>query len=196
MSSDYRNLIFAVLVFIFVLFLSYLGCFNWGGNVSPEVFTQQALAGVLDQTSKHKTDWRLGEEIGFVESQDTGRLTFMFADGTRVSAPMQIIGTYNIADGTFRWGWDHPIVREPYRKHAELALKFGQDHQLPKYTQSIVPCTKEEAWAFTATAAKLGNANGAYVSTAGNTLLFMTFGEVSVNDPLSESSLSDRSLTQ
>jgi len=52
---------------------------------------------------------------------------------------------------------------------------------LPNFTQPIVTCTKDDAWAFTATAAKLGNANGAFWGQTGDTLLFMTFGEVSVS---------------
>ena len=184
MFSKYRNSIFAAIAFVCLFLLSYmgcLGCLNRGSNVSPEVFTQQAVQRVREQAEEHAANWRLGEQVNFVEDQDTGTITFVFADGTRVSAPMQIIGTYNIADETFKWGWDHPIVNKPLRKHAELALKFGQDNQLPNYTNPMVSCTKEEAWAFTATAARLGNANGAFWGQTGNTLLFMTFGEVSLS---------------
>ena len=53
MLSKYRNLIIAVLVFICVLVLSYLGCFDWGGTVSPEVFTQQAVERVRQQAEEH-----------------------------------------------------------------------------------------------------------------------------------------------
>ena len=157
-----------------------LGLLSIRLECSPEVFVQQAVEEITAKDLKHATNWGLGEEVSFVADQDAGTITFLFADGARVSAPMQIIGTYNIADETFKWGWDHPSVIESHRKHAELALRFGQDNQLSNYTQSIVPCTKDEAWAFTATAAKLGNANGAYVGPTDSTLLFMTFGEVTV----------------
>jgi len=142
---------------------------------------QQAVKEIETQDLKHAADWRLGEQVNWVANHEAGTLTFMFADQTVATAPMQIVGTYNIADGTFRWGWEHPNVKESLRKHAELALRFGQDHELPNFTQPIVTCTKDDAWAFTATAAKLGNANGAFWGQTGDTLLFMTFGEVSVS---------------
>ena len=181
MLSKYRNSILAVLAFLFLLLLSYLGCFSSPRDVSPEVFIQQAVARVQSQAKENAAEWRLGKEEQWVANPDTGRITFMFADGTSVSAPMQIIGTYNIADGTFQWAWGHPGVKESLREHAGLARSFGQDHELLNYTQPTVSCTGDEAWAFTATAAKLGNASGAYESETGNTIVFMTFGEVSLS---------------
>ena len=181
MLSNYRNLIFAVIAVICLFTLGCFGCFQSVGDVSPEVFVQQAVKEVHAEDLKHAADWRLGEEVNWVANHKTGSLTFMFDDGTIATAPMQIVGTYNITDGTFMWGWDHPNVKESLRKHAELALEFGRDHELPSFTAATVTCTKDDAWAFTATAAKLGNANGAYVGPTGNTLLFMTFGEVSLS---------------
>ena len=47
----------------------------------------------------------------------------------------------------------------------------------------MVECTEEQAWEFTAVAARLGDANGAYRGPAGTTLVFMTFGQVSLSKP-------------
>ena len=134
MLSKYRNSIFAVLAFVILLVLSYLGCFSSTRNVSPEVFTQQALEEVRTRDLKHAADWGLGKEVNWIANHDAGTIAFTFADGTIATAPMQIIGAYNNADGTFRWGWDYPNAKEPLRKHAELARKFGQDNELPSYT--------------------------------------------------------------
>ncbi len=96
---------------------------------------------------------------------------------------MQIVGTYNTEDGTFLWGWDHPSVQEPLREHAKLAKKFGEEHNLPDYTNRIVECSEDDAWKFTAVAARLGNANGAYRGPAGTALVYMTFGEIKLEKP-------------
>ncbi len=96
---------------------------------------------------------------------------------------MQIVGTYNTDNGTFLWGWDHPSVAEPLRKHAALAKQFGEENGLAQYTERMVECTEEQAWEFTAVAARLGEANGAYRGPAGTALVFMTFGEVKLSKP-------------
>ena len=181
MFSKYRNSFFAVLAFLCLFILSYLGCFTSTSSVSPDVFVQQAVKGVQTQALEHALAWRLGEEKNWVADQDTGTITFLFADGTSASAPMQIVGTYNIADRTFWWSWNRPNVKESLRKHAELARRFGEANQLSAYTQPMVTCTENEAWAFAATAAKLGNAKGAYEGPTGNTILLVTFGDVSLS---------------
>ena len=172
-------MIFAVIAVICLFSLGCLGCFSWDSEVSPEVFVKQAVEEVRAKDLKHAEDWRLGEQINWAADHETGVIAFKFDDGTVATAPMQTIGTYTLADGTFMWGWDHPSVKEPLRKNAKLALKFGQDNELPRYTTPVVACTEEEAWEFTATAAKLGNANGAFWGQQGNIIFFMTFGEVS-----------------
>ena len=110
---------------------------------------------------------------------DAGLITFTSATKV-VSAPVQVIGTYNTRDGTFLWGWDHPSVPEARGADARLARRFGQLHNLPLFTTRMVECTEEQAWSFTAVALYLSGAQGAYRGPAGTTLVFMTFGEMTI----------------
>ncbi len=135
--------------------------------MDPTVFVRQSVEGLRAQTAAHSATWRLGEETKWAADQDTGRIRFTFADGTIAEAELQIVGTYNTLDGTFLWGWDHPSVAEPLRKHARLAKEFGEKHGLTDYTARMVKCSEDEAWEFTAVAARLGKANGAYRGPAG-----------------------------
>jgi hypothetical protein len=116
-------------------------------------------------------DWRV--------DLDRGIITFTSAT-KMVSAPVQVIGTYNKLDRTFLWGWDHPSVPEPRRADARLARQFGQLHDLPLFTTRMVECTEAQAWSFTAVALYLSGAQGAYRGPAGTTLVFMTFGEMTI----------------
>jgi hypothetical protein len=110
---------------------------------------------------------------------DAGTITF--ASATRsVTAPVQVIGTYNRLDGTFLWGWDHPSVPEPRRADARLARRFGQLQNLPAFTTRLIECTEEEAWSFTAVALYLSGAQGAYRGPAETTMVFMTFGNMTI----------------
>ena len=119
------------------------------------------------------------EHFDWAVDLDTGIITFTSAT-KRVSAPVQVIGTYNTLDGTFLWGWDHPSIPEPRRADARLARQFGQLHDLPLFTTRMVECTEEQAWSFTAAALYLSGAQGAYRGPAGTTMVFMTFGEMTI----------------
>ncbi len=151
--------------------------------VDSHQFIHQSVEGLRTQTSAHAASWHLGEEANWAADQDTGRIKFTFADGTIAEADLQIVGTYNTEDGTFLWGWDHPSVAEPLRKHASLAKEFGHKHRLSKFTERIVKCSEDDAWEFTALAARLGKANGAYRGPAGTALVYMTFGEINLSRP-------------
>jgi hypothetical protein len=151
--------------------------------VDPSVFIKQSVEGLRTQTSTHAATWHLGKEANWAADQDTGRIQFTFADGTIAEADFQIVGTYNTDDGTFLWGWDHPSVVEPLQTHASLAKEFGQKHGLSKFTERKVKCSEDEAWEFTAVAARLGKANGAYRGPAGTALVYMTFGEIRLSKP-------------
>jgi hypothetical protein len=97
-----------------------------------------------------------------------------------ITAPVQVIGTYNRLDRTFLWGWDHPSVPESRGADARLARRFGELQNLPLFTTRKVDCTEEQAWSFTAVALYLSGAQGAYRGPAGTTMVFMTFGDMTI----------------
>lgn len=149
--------------------------------VDASVFIKQSVEGLQTQTLTHAATWHLGEETNWAVDQDTGRIRLTFANDTVAQADIQIVGTYNTLDGTFLWGWDHPSVAEPLRKHASLAKEFGEKHKLSRFTERKVKCSEDDAWEFTAVAARLGKANGAYRARAGTALVFMTFGKIDLS---------------
>lgn len=152
-------------------------------DIEPSLFIQQSIEGLRLQKAAHASTWRLGEETNWSADLETGRIAFTFADGTIAEADLQIIGTYNTENGTFLWSWDHPSVEEPLQAHAQLAKEFGEIHGLTQYTERIIECTQDDAWTFTAVAARLANANGAYRGPAGTALIYMTFGEIKIVKP-------------
>jgi hypothetical protein len=119
------------------------------------------------------------EDYDWAVDLDVGTITFTSAT-KRVTAPVQVIGTYNTRDGTFLWGWDHPSVPEALAADARLAREFGERQALPLFTTRMVECTEEDAWGFTAAALYLSGAQGAYRGPTGTTLVFMTFGQLTI----------------
>ncbi len=120
-----------------------------------------------------------GEHYDWDVDLDEGVIRFTSATKV-VSAPVQVVGTYNTVDGTFLWGWDHPSVPEPLGADARLAREFGERQNLPMFTQRKVKCTEKEAWRFTNVAHYLAGAKGAYRAPAGTTMVFVTFGALTI----------------
>jgi hypothetical protein len=149
-----------------------------GGSESPAQFIAAAREGLDLQTSTHAATWHLGEEDNWAADLVAGTITFSLPKQTTGVASIQVVGTYNTADGTFLWGWDHPSVPVPLRAHAELARAWGQKNGMASFTTRSVACNEDDAWGFAAVANRLAAANGVYRGPAGVARVFMTFGEV------------------
>lgn len=145
--------------------------------ISPvgEAFLQQALDSLRTQTASNSEAWGLGTETQWNLDMNAGTLRFTFADGRVLTAPVQVVGTYNTANGTFLWGWDHPSVPEPLRRSAQRLHDYGRANGLEAFTTRSITCSEPDAWSYTAAAAQLEQAAGAYRGDAGGTWVYMVF---------------------
>ena len=113
--------------------------------------------------------------------QDAGLIRFESPDGILAIAQVQIIGSYNTADGTWLWAWDNPSVNPSLAQLAGSMREYGQQNNLPELTTAKLECDQEHCWTFVAAAAAMTNAQGGYRGMAGETAVFMTFGPVDVS---------------
>jgi hypothetical protein len=143
-------------------------------------YIDESVARLKQQTAKHKKDWNLGAEDSWSVDQAKGQITFIFPDGQIVKAKVQIVGTYNRPDETFLWSWDHPSVIKSLSVDARKVKEFGDEHGDRRFSERKVLCSEIDAWAFTAVAANLAEADGAYRVEAGGPLLYMTFTDIDV----------------
>ncbi len=93
----------------------------------------RAIPHLPSLTAMHSSVSRIGEAAWAVDL-DVGTLTFSFADGRVVTAPVQVIGTYNTEDGTWMWGWDHPSVPAARAADARTVKAFGEKHGVADLT--------------------------------------------------------------
>src|SRR6185369_15950293 len=70
-----------------------------------EAFIAGSLLGMQHVMAGHQEGWRFGQEKSWKVDEKAGRLSFCFSDGVVVSAPFQVIGTYNTKHHSFTWGW-------------------------------------------------------------------------------------------
>lgn len=78
---------------------------------TPEnAFLTQCHNALQARTDELASKWGFGSEASWNLDMNAGVLTFTFDDGRVVEKPVQVIGTFDTATGTFLWGWDHPSV--------------------------------------------------------------------------------------
>lgn len=113
---------------------------------------------------------------------DSGTITFTNDEKDIViTAPVQIVGTYNTEDNSWLWGWDHPSVTKPLDEFAQKVRDFGTQYKLEKLTTRTNIISMDDAWEFAALACYLGGGEGCYSGLAGSTRVFMAYGSVTIS---------------
>ena len=158
------------------------GAASHAETASPKDYIKQSYLGLQDQQSLNDRLWHMSEADHWNVDLKTGEIDFSFPDGHHVHAPFQIVGGYNAAMSQFLWGWDFPGVPQSLTRDARLAKEWGQERTLDRFTTRKVSCTENEAWEFTAVAARLSGATGAYrvPTEAQGPILFVTFGPIRI----------------
>ena len=152
----------------------------WGGErVDVDRFWAESWADLLNRQRFLARRLKISSAPWTVDQQQ-GLIQFERKDGALVSAPVQIIGSWNPRNGAFTWGWDHPSVHTRLRADAERTRWFGDKHDLPELTERSLKVTEQEAWRLTAVAMKVNAAAGAYRGPTDGPVVFMTLGQPKV----------------
>jgi hypothetical protein len=141
-----------------------------------KVLLEQSLEELRLKTAAHVGIWQLDNADWNVD-QDAGLVVFSHQGGIRATCSVQIIGTYNLDDESWLWGWDHPSVVPALQEHAKQVRAYGQVNGIEILTTHKLNCSEGEAWEFAALACKLCHAQGAYRGPAAQAAVFMTFGK-------------------
>jgi hypothetical protein len=152
---------------------------NATSSPDVEVVRRRAWNELQALTGAHDRMWGFGE-ADWSADLNAGTIEFRNKKGWVITAPVQVVGTYNTLDGTFLWGWDHPSVRANVAVAARKVLEFGKKHGIVELTTRKVDVTEDEAWRFAALANHLAGGSGAYRGPSGTTLVFMTFGQIRI----------------
>jgi hypothetical protein len=152
----------------------------WDGEpVDIDVFWAEAWAELnMRQQALAKT-YKLADARWTVD-QNAGIIQFERVDGAIVTAPVQIIGSWNPQNEIFTWGWDHPSVKLRLRASAERTRWFGDKHAIPELTEPNVRVSEAEAWRFAAVAMKVNGAHGVYRGPTEGPVVFMTLGAMKI----------------
>ena len=76
-----------------------------------EKFKKHSLAHLQSLSDAHQKSWGFGEGEHWNADLKAGTIKWTFKDKI-VTAPIQVICTYNKEKKKLLWGWDHPSVSE------------------------------------------------------------------------------------
>jgi hypothetical protein len=156
---------------------------NQSQNNIPSDFSELRKISVDElalKTDLHRS-WGIDKIERWDLNQGDGQLIFSLRGGLKAVCPAQIIGTYNQNDRTWLWAWDNPSISEKLIDDALKLRKYGQEHKIDLLTQRKWEGSEDDAWAMAAIAVKLAGAQGAYRGPAGDTLVFISFGKVTLS---------------
>jgi hypothetical protein len=135
------------------------------------------MEGLRLQTNAHQGSWQLGDSDRWDFDQDTGELIFTFPDKI-VSAPAQIIGTFDSRNSSWMWAWANESIDQSLARDSVRCREYGEQHSIGRLTTPSWQGAELDAWNMTALANRLCESNGAYRGPAGTTFVFFTFGTV------------------
>ncbi len=114
---------------------------------------------------------------------DAGTITFVNDEkGLVITAPVQVVGTYDTETSTWLWGWDHPSVSESLGEAARQVLRFGEQYGPENLTRRKISASVDDIWAFTALACHLSKSEGGYSGLSGTTRVLMVYGQVTISE--------------
>ena len=71
-----------------------------------------------------------------------GMIHFITEDNLHVSAPAQIVGTYNSKDSTFLWSWANSSIPPALQECALKVKSFGEEHHYKdcNHSRTVINC--------------------------------------------------------
>jgi hypothetical protein len=146
----------------------------------PEATLARSLEELERNLQVNRETWGLGASHRWDADLDRGEIAFTFSDGVIVTAPVQVVGSYNLDDRTWLWAWANPSNPPELTTYAQLARSFGERYELPEFTTSLTTCSEDDAVRLAALACHLGKATGAYRGPAGSLHVYFAFGPITV----------------
>jgi hypothetical protein len=120
----------------------------------------------LDEKVDHlRTEYRLEEQPSCRFDMQAGTVTYGKGKIPEVIAEIQVVGTTNIVDGDWMWGWANSCWPATAVEDIQRVREFGEKHGIEELTRArLIPAEDLEGMArgFTAIAVRVVDALGAF----------------------------------
>lgn len=148
-------------------------------TLSYEQLIERAMNSVQLKNQMHSDTWKIDQADWSVD-QDDGIIVFESPEQLLVTAPVQIIGTYDQREGSWMWSWANSSITPNLTHDAKSVLAYGERKNIAQLQESKSLISEYQAWELTALACELNEQQGVYRGSAGTTLIYMTFGAISL----------------
>ena len=140
--------------------------------LSPEAdrFLAEATAQFNATQKQLDEQWQLPGYERWEYDPGTGMLELSYADGSKLFANGQLLGTYCVADRTFEWAWNSPHFRKsPIAAASREARAVGQRLGIAYLVEGMIPVPTEVALSYVcAIGLKASGAAGVFRGTEGD----------------------------
>lgn len=148
-------------------------------NMPYEVLIERSMNALQAKNQFHCDTWKLDEADWSVD-QTQGSIIFHVPDNIMVTAPVQIIGTYDQNKGSWMWSWANSSIETSLAQDSIAVKAYGERNDNALLTARVSQIEEYDAWQLTALACELNTQQGCYRGVVGHTLIYMTFGDISL----------------
>ncbi len=137
---------------------------------------------IAAQQLAHSGAWGLGDAERFDVDLQAGTITWMFTDrNMMVTAPAQLLGTWNPGDQTFLWGWAHPSAPPGTAVAAQAVKDWADQNGVVELQDRKIECDNDTCYSIAGIASPIGDLQGVYRFDAGGPWAYVGFGNVTLN---------------
>jgi hypothetical protein len=133
---------------------------------------------MMAQLAEAHRSWGLGSAERWQLDQETGLITWLFADRT-ATAPAQILASYNADAESWLWAWANDSVLPDLRRDSEIVRDWAAANGHVQLTAPALQATPDVADTLTAISLRVTRATGFYRGQ-GTSAPLITFGPVTV----------------
>ena len=137
-------------------------------------FLQRCRDELVRKNHQAQQSWGLGNESLCDVDLALGMITLNIADDI-VLRDIQVVGSFNPEDLSFKWSSVMPEVPVPLQYVARQVYSLASQQYYPSLMQAVLQCNEEEAWNFAAVACHVSGAEGAYRVKANGEWLYVVF---------------------
>jgi hypothetical protein len=135
---------------------------------------------MIEQLARaHSMSWGLGTAQRWGLDQRTGQITWTFPDKI-VTAPAQILASYNPAAGTWLWAWANESILPELSRDSRLVRDWARENGHDNLTVAKMNANEQTAATLAALAVRITEATGFYRPSGGTAIPIITFGRVTI----------------
>jgi Histone H1-like nucleoprotein HC2 len=127
-----------------------------------EAFVSSARKLLVTALERGQKEFGMGSYETFNVDQKKALMSFSSAGKVRLTARAQIVGSHSKETDTWLWSWANKSVLPVMRRRMDEVRAFGAANKLDKLTDMTWPAGEVDAWAMTAIAAAILDAECAY----------------------------------